>query len=384
VAEGVEDWSKGDKEEASAYFNGVLINFAQLALMGAGHVLPGAGGSPVKVSPFFEGLKPVEVAGKQRLWSPDLRPYEQSLILPADAPTSEMGLYRHQEQDVVRLDDKHYAVQQDATTGQHRIQHPTRPDTYKPLLEHNGAGSWKTELDQPLEWDRPRLLRRLGASTDGMSDETLEQVLTVSGVPEGVLRRLHIEQETPPVMLVDTLKRFKAYADAQACPAQILVNRISTEWADLVPRFMTELPGWPEGKAIEVFDGPELSGASIKEGYADALPAQTLRVTRQELIAGKLPERVVDFLDEQALREVLGEWLSGDRQTRIKAVRELIGSQAGKSTRRLFDRLYSGRERSGNPLVLLLKSDYSELSTSLAEELLRHAAPADVQHLTLK
>ena len=40
LAEGVEDWSNGDKEQASAYFTGVLINFAQLALMGAGHVLP--------------------------------------------------------------------------------------------------------------------------------------------------------------------------------------------------------------------------------------------------------------------------------------------------------------------------------------------------------
>lgn len=69
VAEGIEDWSKGDKEEATAYFNGVLINFAQLALMGAGHGVPAGQLTPIKVSPFVEGLKPVEVAGKPRLWN---------------------------------------------------------------------------------------------------------------------------------------------------------------------------------------------------------------------------------------------------------------------------------------------------------------------------
>lgn len=38
--EGVEDWSKGDKEEAAGHLCGVLINFGQLALMAAGQILP--------------------------------------------------------------------------------------------------------------------------------------------------------------------------------------------------------------------------------------------------------------------------------------------------------------------------------------------------------
>jgi hypothetical protein len=384
VAEGIEDWSKGDKDEASAYFVGVLINFAQLALMSAGHVLPSGRLPPIKISPFVEGLKPVEVRGKERLWNPDLHPYEQPIALPLEASVSEKGLYRHQDQDVLRLEDKCYGVKQDRNTGQHGLAHPTRADAYQPLLEHNGAGSWKTELDQPLEWDRRRLLKRLGASADGFSDETLDQVLIVSGVHENVLRRLHVEHETPPAMLVDTLKRFKAYADAEACAEQILVNRIGEEWAGFVPRFMTELPGWPEGKAIEVFEGPGLSGSSIKDGYADALPADTLQMTRQELVGGALPERVVGFLDEQSLGELLGQWFSGDRSRRVEALREQLAGQARRHKRRLFDGLYARRERSANPLVTLLKSDGEELSTSMAEELLGHAQPSDLQHLTEK
>jgi hypothetical protein len=384
LGEGVEDWSKGDREQASRYINGVLINFAQLALMGAGHVLPTATPVPVSVSPFVEGLKPVEFNGQERLWNPDLRPYERPITLPEDAPVSELGFFRHQDQELLRLDDTYYGVMQDPDTGQYRLQHPTRPDAYQPPLEHNGSGSWKTELDQPLEWDKRRLLRRLGASVDNFSEDTLEQVSVVSGVHEDVLRRLHVEHETPPASLIDTIKRFTAHADAEACAERVLGNRIDAEWADFVPRFMTEWRGWPEGKAIEVFNGPDLSGPSIKEGFGSARPEHTLQMTRAELVAGQLPERVVAFLDEHELHEVLGGWLSGDRQARIQAVRELFGRQAGKFRKKLFDSLYSRREYSTDPRVQQLKSVYPDLSTSMAEELLRHAEPADLQHLSEK
>lgn len=166
-------------------------------------------------------------------------------------------------------------VKRDPNTGQPRLQHPSRANAYQPLLGITARACGKTELDQPLEWDRRQLLKRLGASVDGFTDQTLEQILTVSGVHENALRRLHVEHEAAPALLTDTLKRFKAYAEAEACADQILAGRIGQDWADYAVRFMTELPGWPEGKAIEVFEGPGLSGAAIKEGYADALPADT-------------------------------------------------------------------------------------------------------------
>ncbi|MNH87084.1 putative E3 ubiquitin-protein ligase ipaH7.8 [compost metagenome] len=380
VAEGVEDWSKGDKEQASSYFNGVLINFAQLALMGTAHVVPGASVAAIKVAPFVEGLKPVEIGGKTRLWNPDLGPYEQPVALPEDAKAGDQGLFRHQDQDLLRLNDKSYEVRQDPNTGEHRLQHPTRTDAYQPRVEHNGAGSWKTELDQPLEWDRRAVLRRLGASADGFSNETLEQILTVSGVHENVLRRLHVEHETPPALLADTLTRFKAHADAEACAQQILANRIDDEWADYSLRLMTELRGWPGDKAIEVFEGPDLTGASIKDGYADASTTNTLQITRSELRRGQLPQRVVSFLDEPALRELLGEWYSGDGLKRAQALRDQWAALARQRKSQLFELLYKNRTRSDDPWVNLLKGDGAEISTSQAKALLSEAHPSDEQH----
>ncbi len=74
-----------------------------------------------------------------------------------------------------------------------------------------------------------------------------------------------------------------------------------------------------------------------------------------DLLAGALPERVVGFLDEQALRELLGEWLSGDSQKRTEALREQWATRVGQRKRKLFDLLYSRRTRSDDPLVNLLK-----------------------------
>jgi hypothetical protein len=380
VAEGVEDWSKGDKEQASGYFAGVLLNFAQLTLMGAGHVIPGARVVPIKLSPFVEGLKTVEFKGKQCLWNPDLQPYEQPHVLPAGTSADEMGVYDYRGKSLLEIDDKYYELQRNEHGSLHRLRHPTRSDTYQPQLEHNGADYWKTELDQPLEWDKTRLLRRSGA-LKGISDETLGHALTASGIHEEALRWSHAENEPLPPLLSDTLKRLRTDADAKACANQILLNRIDDEWADLVPRFMTRLPGWPEGKAIEVFERSDFTGASFKEGYADASRAQTLQVSRQELVEGQLPDRVVEFLDEQALGELLGEWLGGDHQARVDLTRRLLGDKVGVSAKVIFDTLYERRERSGNMSVRQLKNDYS-LSTSMAEELLRHADPADLQHLS--
>jgi len=82
--------------------------------------------------------------------------------------------------------------------------------------------------------------------TEEVSDESLEQILTVSGVEENALRRMHAEHETPPAMLVDTLDRFKAYAQAGELGEHILADRVPETLENLIPAFMTELPRWPE------------------------------------------------------------------------------------------------------------------------------------------
>lgn len=217
--EGIEDWSKGDKEEAAALLTGVLINAAQLAIMAAGHVLPTGAAAAVKPSPFIDQLKPVVLAdGTTRLWNPDLNAYEHPVNLGPDSKPNERGLYLQDDQAFLVRDDKAFAVQDDPLTGEPRIRHPQRPTAYQPKLKHNNAGAWHTELDRPVEWTTAELLRGLGAKGEMFDEATLERIRIISGVDADVLRRLQVENEAPPALLVDTIDRYKAWAQTGKLP----------------------------------------------------------------------------------------------------------------------------------------------------------------------
>lgn len=383
--EGIEDWSKGDKEEASSHFIGVLINFAQLALMSAGHVLPGGKPVAVKASPFIDQLKKVELPdGKTRLWNPDLRPYEQNVSLSKDSKPNERGLHRHNDQDILALGGKHFEVKEHPQTGQPRLSHPDRSAAYQPRVEHNGSGAWHTELDRPIEWNKTQLMRRLGPSFDAFSDETLEQIRIASGVEEDVLRRLQVETEPPPALLADTVKRFKAHADAGLLVDQIRANQVAPVWADHLPPLMTELPQWPEYKSIELFSGPELRGDSILHGNPDALPAHRVKLTLAELKAGKLSDRVLDAFNEKEIHQILGRSISSDRQVRIDALQERLAMRAEQQKKRLFKSFYKNADADADAdaNVALLQDTFAELPTSVAKELLAGASPEELSSMT--
>lgn len=383
--EGLEDWSKGDKDEASAHLTGVLINFAQLAIMAAGHAIPGGAAASIKPSPFVDQMKQVELPnGKTRLWHPDLRPYEHKVALPKGSTPNEWGLHQHNGQDFLPLDGKHFQVKNDPQTGQPRLRHPGRAGAYQPKLKHNGAGAWLTELDRPIEWDKTLLMKRLGHTVDGFDEITLEQIRMTSGVDEDLLRRLQVEHEPPPALLLDTIQRFRAWADAGKLSAQILANEVPDELVDFLPPLLTELPRWPEHKGIEVFQGPELWGRSMTYGALEPSAADAIKLTRAEVRAGKLPGLVLKSLDETEIRELLGQGIASDEPARVEALQGRLAMLAQKQQKRLFAALYKGRQRAGNPQVLQLQETFKQLPTGVVEELLAHASAADLLKLTEK
>ncbi|WP_405046673.1 NEL-type E3 ubiquitin ligase domain-containing protein [Pseudomonas sp.] len=380
-AEGIEDWSDGDKDEASAHINSAIINFAQLALMSAGHVLP-SGAAAVKPSPFVDNLKPVSMPdGSTRMWNPDLAPYEHKIALPKGSRPDDVGLHQHNGRDVLQLEDKQYLVKKDPQTGKHRVLHPARTGAYAPEVEHNAAGAWKTELDRPLEWDRIRVLRRLNPLASTFSDTTLEQLLNVSGVDENALRRLHVEHELPPPLLTDTLERFDLHARVGKLGEQIRSGLISEELAGYLPDLMSDLPRWPETKAITLTDPLSVGGKAVTFGNANASAPDTLKLTLAELKAGGLERRVLESLDEPEIEGLLGRAISTDKAVRIKALREELAKQANKRQARIFESKYKATQASTDARVVRLKGDDPDLPRGVIEKLLEDADPEDLRFL---
>ncbi|PTR22385.1 NEL-type E3 ubiquitin ligase domain-containing protein [Pseudomonas sp. GV085] len=382
LVEGIEDWSKGDVEEGAAHVNSFLINGAQLALMFMGHVLP-KGPTPIRPSPLIDSLKPVELPnGKTRLIKPDHAPYEHRLTLPETATPDDFGVIEHDGRKVLPLEGKQFVLKEDPLTGQPRLQHPKRPDAYQLNIEHNGAGAWHTEFEQPMEWDKGKLLRRLGPSVDGISDEVLEQVRHVSGVEEGVLRRMHVENDPPAPLFMDTLKRFKAYADADKLSAQILNGQVPQELSENVTGFVTALHGWPESRAL-VLEADAASGRpSLNFGAAEATPENTLNISRADVCEGRLPTRVVDALSESQLQDWFGSEVAKERSARIAELQKRIARLAQDSKKTLFDTLYEARETTSDARINLLKRDFPDLSNAAAQALLDDATEAELLKLT--
>jgi hypothetical protein len=219
VIEGLVDLAEGLGREAAEHVVSVVTDVIQLAAFGAGAELGNA--FKLKLSPLVDGMKPVKLAdGKPALWHPDLAPYEQkNVTLAADSTPDEYGLHRHANQHILPLNDRFYVVEKTSTSPTsrtHRIKHPTRPDAYRPTLEHNGHGAWVHEAESPGDWEGETLMRRLGHRVDRFSPTGLEQIRISSGTDNDTLRRMHVDSAPPPPILADTIKRFVAYDEARA------------------------------------------------------------------------------------------------------------------------------------------------------------------------
>ena len=318
--EGIEDWSKGDKEEAAALLTGVLINAAQLAIMAAGHVLPTGAAAAVKPSPFVDQLKPVVLSdGNTRLWNPDLSAYEHPVNLSPDSKPNERGLHLHNDQAFLSRDGKAFAVQDDPLTGEPRIRHPQRPTAYQPKLEHNNAGAWHTELDRPVEWTTAELMRRFSAKGETLDEATLERIRITSGVETDVLRRLHVENEVPPALLLDTIDRFKAWADTGKPPengvplsnnAGVLV--LQNTFAQLPTRVAEELLAAADPADLRVLAEHQRIGLHLRQQVRTALLEVRLARAYEGLFLDSLHAADTERLALRTL-ETLPDWPSDVR-----------------------------------------------------------------------
>lgn len=369
VVEGAIELSQGDREAGWAHITDVLENLATLAA--------GAAAFHFTVSPFVEELKAVTLpSGKTRLWKPDLTAYEHPRAIPAGVAADELGLYKVDGNSVLALEGKHYAVHKDTAGEGYRITHPVRAEAYQPRLTDNGSGLWNHELERPLNWEGASLMRRLGPVTEGFSDAELEQVRWAANVSEDVLRRVHVEGETVPAILLDTLRQFRAYRDAVKVAEGIRAGALSSELCSYAASLAVELPRWPASKAIEAFSGTDLSGPSIKYGNSQASASDTLRIHRGDLMTGQLPRRIAETLSEPQLIDLVGR-SNGTPEARTTALQALLEQQAISVRSRLMHSIYLEQQPVSDAAIMLVQRDFSGLPTILARELLADATPAE-------
>ncbi|MFQ6574685.1 NEL-type E3 ubiquitin ligase domain-containing protein [Pseudomonas sp. UM16] len=286
--EGIDLWAKGDRQQALDYLVDVVENVALMAALGAansGAGKPAVERIPVEVPSFIEELKPVRLPnGEDRLWQPDLQPFAHDTMLPADLEPDEFGLYHHQGKTWLALEDKTYSVKRSPVSGEYRLEPASKALSYEPMLQHNGAGAWVHELDRPREWQGVRLFRRLGHLNMQFSEETATQILHVSGIDEGVLRRVLSESQRLPAQLEDTMWRFKLDREVTQAFTETEHGQASREF----DKRYHNLPAsqTPEAALIQRVH-PQLPFSITDELVRNASPAEL-----QLLAKGKIPKRL--------------------------------------------------------------------------------------------
>ncbi|OPA93832.1 hypothetical protein BFW86_04925 [Pseudomonas fluorescens] len=376
VFEGLLDLAQGRSLEAIEHAAGVAQSVVQLGIFGAGAPLGEL--AKVKTSAFIEGLKPVRLAdGRQRLWHPDLTPYRRSDLAPvAGAKPDAEGFHHRQGQKVMRLDRHHYAVSQDPYTGRHRILHPKRPDAYQPEVFSNGAGTLVHEGETPMTWDSTRLMQRLTPATADLTPAELARMRDISGVGIDELRRVYVEGTALPPLLANTLARFELRRAVDGFGDQVRNGASTGEADDWSAQSLTELPGWPTDRAIEVFDTADLSGYAMKYGDREAGAAQTLKISRQAVQAGQLPEQVVEVLNDRELEGLLGAPLPA-APARTQALRNRLGDYLDTQKDAIFAHRYRLTQASNDATARLVQQACPQLPDTLVQRLLSRARPVE-------
>lgn len=378
------EWAEGDRRAAKAHLVDVAENLAAVAVMaglGKGYSKLTA----VKPEPIIERLDPVNLPNKQtRLWKADLKGYESTVTLPATAVPNAQGQYLHGGKTYIRQAGKVFESAYDDGLKRWRIRHPTDPEAYQPPLSHNGSGAWRHTLERPQDWDRLTLMRRMGPVTDSFSDEQLLQIADISGTHDATLRKMHLDNAQPPAALADSLRLFKADQDVEEVIEQVSTGQaVDARYLYSLP-LLTEMPRWPTGRVLEVFDQTNLSGASLRYGterlYHGVKLKAPIRISRTDVLSSQLPAHILAALDESEIVAMLGEEGAGVVAGRPQALRTQLANYARTRQPALFDSLYKGTEVT-DPSVAKLQRMYPGLSEPGAQSVLANADADQLQHL---
>lgn len=370
--EGFIEWGEDDKQAAWAHISDVLENIATLAI-GAGvfHV----------AAPVIEKLKVVFMPdGSSRLWNEDLSPYARSIEIPPTSQPDDTGLHTIKGQAVLLLEGKTYTLQFDPISGEYRAGHPYAPYAYKPLFKHKGQGVWVHEGERPLTWDLPTLKRRLGTLSADFSDTEFDHILKVSDVHEDDLRRVFVEDEPLPGVLIDNLRQFRAYNRAMKAVAEVRAGPLSRDLSAYSAIFTTELARWPQTLAFDVYDEPLPQLKPKRYGSEEATGSNVIRISQEELMKGKLPERVLEALSESQIGGLLGERVPVETEERVRVFKERLAMQMEKNIHRLYTSLSSEPVLETDPAkasIKLVQRLFPKLSTNLARELVADVSTAE-------
>ena len=377
VYEGVDDWSLGDVDHAREHLLNVAKDVAINAAVVVGAVVAKkvATGLSDAAKSYFADFQPIRRDdGTVRLWDKNLEPYEQEGIAQHRHRADAQGFINHNGKSHVEVASKHYSVELDDRLKQWRIAHPTRPGAFQPALLHNYEGAWQHVHERPLEWQGSEtLLGRLGGVTASLIEQRLEQVRVLTDTPQGVMRRVHLENLAAPALLKVSLKRFEIDQQLGEFIEQMNSDEYSAHrWTDLQMQLLAMLPGWPVGKGLRVVDA---TGHTLAQYGNTQWPGTAyLNLTSIIIDQGKLLEGVLAGLSGAQGKELLGSELNAS-VVPARVLAKKLAEYVQENRSKVFEHIYEGFNVSRAPEAKSIEASFPGLPRMVSQAVVESASP---------
>ena len=380
VFDGVEDWAHGDQTAALRHLINVAESIATMALFAAGGRVVGSLKRKLTGSTqFFDTMEAVTPAnGQSKLWRPRLSAYRQALVLDEQAVLSAQGVYQVNGQSYIKMDGDLYAIDYDADIDQWRINHPRRPDAYRPPLVHNNEGGWQHVFERPERWHDPVYhLSRLDPSLAVLPHEHLESLASIVGLSREQLARLNLEHEALPARFQDCVARFRQLRkihDLKYFLERDMRPHVRTARTQLLA--LPLLSGWPKGRFFEVLD----ARGDLVERYPEVAPFDyedlSIHITQEQLKAGEVMSTLLKALDGEERSQLLGK---GEHSEKVLSKRLLNAIKQHQQT--LHEQLYRDYDGVATHELVAMRTRFPQLPARIGQELLNQASSAQRLHV---
>jgi len=295
VFEASKAWSKGDERQARILLLGAVDNVIGLRLSPR----PPADAQGALLA---ERLRLVtNAAGEQRLWIPDTH-LSGSDHPPAGAtPLTPAGLVTRGERQWVRMAGRYVEVERGATDRQAQLRLPVDHDGLAPRLLSNGHGGWRSEYENPGQWQGVHLIRRCTTEAIGLNDSEVALAQELAGVDDSQLQGRAWRTEPLPGMLRYHLRRRVHRQRLLQGVASLRSQGQLPHAAPEIVRTLVDVPSWPQSVGLE-WRQPDGSLSSLHPN-ADRL----VRVSANEFAQGTWATELIKQMRSEDLAPLVGK-----------------------------------------------------------------------------
>ncbi|TDV45977.1 leucine rich repeat (LRR) protein [Pseudomonas helmanticensis] len=383
VYEGVEDWQRGDHQQALSHLLSVVENIALMGVFAGGQKVLGALGSKLlRTHPQFFGqfTAILNHAGKARLWKPDFAAYEHSLPAGFTIDPGSKEFYQIGAKTLGNVDHRVFAGSYDVDANLWRLEHAKRAQAYAPELVRHVEGGWQLPAEEPEEWGSSAYaLKRIDPHLREFVDSDLDMMRRVSDTSHQTVLDTFNDNLNLPVRLRDTVERVRIGRQLRELTVELENGEThSGQSVETLMHALPKLPGWPTDRYIEVV-GEE--GAVEATYPANSTIDETLGVvvTGDQLSRGQLLQTVIDGLYQNEVDALLGGNVA--TSTEETALAKKLGAALRTDYRAVFERLYQRYDETQADELLNLRKVFADIPARYGQRLIDRAPSVERQHL---